>query len=105
MFFSILPEMNLLAPTTCPEFAGERIGRLRPGDAFAGSRENSGMGAPVFTEAELRRALKVAAEFSAAVEVHPRQGVIRILAPGTALEPPRRDKDADENPCDAAFGL
>lgn len=44
------------------------------------------MGAPVFTEAELRRAMKVAAEFGASVEISPRRGTIRILV-GETPEP------------------
>lgn len=63
------------------------------------------MGAPVFTEAELRRTLKVAKEFSATVELNPRQGVIRIFAEGQELALPPANQNEDENPCDVAFGL
>jgi hypothetical protein len=63
------------------------------------------MGAPVFTEAELRRTLKVAAEFSATVEVFPRLGFIRILAP-TSKETDLTATSAEgKNQCDEVFGL
>lgn len=63
------------------------------------------MGAPVFTEAELRRAMKVAAEFSATVEVFPRLGFIRIIA-FTSDEPDLTATSAEgKNKCDEFFGL
>ena len=63
------------------------------------------MGAPAFTEAELRRAMKVASEFAAAVDVYPRQGLIRILAPGSGEAMLSVKKSEEGNPCDEAFGL
>lgn len=63
------------------------------------------MGAPVFTEAELRRTLKVASEFGATVEVCPRRGVIRILAGDGEPREPMPIPQEDEGRCDEAFGL
>ncbi|MDF0603367.1 hypothetical protein P1J78_21780 [Psychromarinibacter sp. C21-152] len=78
MFFSVLAEIPANAPAACPEFTAGRKEKLTLGDTSTGPGENSDMGAPVFTEAELRRALKVALEFGAAVEVCPRRGVIKL---------------------------
>jgi hypothetical protein len=63
------------------------------------------MGAPAFTEPELRRVLTVAREFGASVEICPRKGTIRILAsdPPEPVDPARGDTDEDQ--CDAAFGM
>ena len=63
------------------------------------------MAAPVFTEAELRRAMKVAAEFGASVEVVPRKGMIRIIAQSGFVAVPSPDTTGDEEQCDAAFGM
>ena len=63
------------------------------------------MGAPVFTEAELRRALKVAAEFSATVEINPRHGVIRIIMPDAQAGLSEINSFEGKNQCDEAFGL
>jgi hypothetical protein len=46
------------------------------------------MGAPVFTKAELRRAMEVAQDIGATVEIHPRKGLIRLIpGNGAPLEP------------------
>lgn len=64
------------------------------------------MGAPTFTEAELRRTMKVAQEFGASVEICPRRGTLRILGIGETLPiPSPGDPDEDERKCDEAFGL
>ena len=56
------------------------------------------MGAPTFTEAELRRTMKV--------EICPRRGTLRILGMGETLPiPSPGDPDEDERKCDEAFGL
>lgn len=62
------------------------------------------MGAPKFTEAELRRTMKVAREFGAHVELNPRAGTIRIVV-ATAEEPLASPSDAEagEDAWDAAF--
>ena len=63
------------------------------------------MGKPVFTEAELRRAMTVAAEFSADVEVNPRLGTIRLSMPSGSMSDKAVPKADGENECDRVFGL
>lgn len=59
------------------------------------------MGAPVFTEAELRRAMKVANEFGVSVEICPRQGVIRLVSGDRA---PVASPETGGESCDDIFG-
>ncbi len=54
------------------------------------------MGTPAFTEAELRRAMKVAGEFGATVEVCPRKGTIRIVRDSGVTVPEREGKSCDD---------
>lgn len=62
------------------------------------------MGAPIFTEAELRRAMKVATEFGASIEICPRRGTIRILAGQDSDPLPSRDGE-EVDAWDKATGL
>ena len=63
------------------------------------------MGKPVFTEAELRRAMTVAAEFSADVEVNPRLGIIKLSMPSSSVNDRAAAESDGENQCDRVFGL
>ncbi|MBS8227141.1 hypothetical protein DYI42_12960 [Vannielia litorea] len=60
------------------------------------------MGAPVFTEAELERAWRVAERVGAMVEVCPRKGTIRLLAKGDTA--PVASPENGEDAWDAKFG-
>ncbi|ANB32770.1 hypothetical protein JMM63_20370 [Rhodovulum sulfidophilum] len=60
------------------------------------------MGAPRFTEAELRRAVNVARAAGADIEIT--RGTIRILAGPSRLPVSFEEIDGDEAQCDAAFG-
>lgn len=60
------------------------------------------MGAPIFTEAELRRAMKVAGEFGAIVEICPRRGTLRLV-PADSEPLPSLDVEG-QNQCDELFG-
>lgn len=64
------------------------------------------MGRPAFTEAELRRAAKVAAKMGREVVIE--RGVIRIVdaAPSAPVASQHHEADAGaEDQCDRAFGL
>jgi hypothetical protein len=62
------------------------------------------MGRPTFTEAELKRAWKVAQAHEGIVEVCPRQGVIRIL-PNDGLRAVTSASEREEQACDEALGI
>ncbi len=59
------------------------------------------MGAPIFTEAELRRAMKVAGEFGAIVEICPRKGTMRLVP---AASEPLPSRGSGGVTCDEIFG-